>query len=56
MANFAINLARFTPAGLQIQDGGPERLQRIDANLQGPVRRGHEEYTLAVTNINLPPA
>lgn len=55
MANFTINPTRFLPQGFPIIDGGPERLQRIYAHLPGPVRRRHEEYALAVPEVQLEP-
>lgn len=55
MANFAINPTRFIPHGLETQDGGEQRLQRIVTHLPGAFRRRHEEYAIAITDAMLPP-
>lgn len=55
MANFDLNPTRFLPQGFLIIDGRPGRSQRIYAHLSGPVRRRHEEYAIAVVDVQLEP-
>ncbi|CAN6335394.1 unnamed protein product [Urochloa humidicola] len=56
MANFAINPGRFTPGGMQIEDGGHHRRARKTVFLSGQVVKKHESCLIAVTEEVLTPA
>jgi hypothetical protein len=56
MANFAINPVRFTPGGMEIEDGGPHRRARRTVFISGQVVKKHESCLIAVTEQDLTPA
>ncbi|OEL13939.1 hypothetical protein BAE44_0025042 [Dichanthelium oligosanthes] len=53
MANFAIHPGRFTPEGVQLEDGGPNRRARWTVVLSGKIVKMHESCVIAVTKANL---
>jgi hypothetical protein len=48
MANFVVDPVLFLPSGVQVEDGGNERIPRAVFNLVGNVLHAHEEYILAL--------
>ncbi|CAN6208615.1 unnamed protein product [Urochloa humidicola] len=53
MANFAVHPGRFTPGGMQIEDGGPHRRARRTIFLSGNVVKRHESCLIAVAEEDL---
>jgi hypothetical protein len=44
MVNFAVDPAPFLPSGVQVKDGGNQRIPRAVVNLAGNILHVHEEY------------
>jgi hypothetical protein len=53
MANFTVDLAPFLPSGVQVEDGGNQRIPRVVVNLAGNVLHAHEEYILALDILQI---
>jgi hypothetical protein len=56
MAAFDIEHERFIPTGMDLEDGGPNRRERVTFCFSGAPIRRHEEYAIAVTDEQLTPA
>ncbi|CAO2211854.1 unnamed protein product [Urochloa humidicola] len=56
MSNFPVHPGRFTPGGMQLEDGGPNRRARRTVFLSGNVVKKHESCLIAVTEVDLSPA
>jgi hypothetical protein len=48
MVNFIVDPTPFLPLGVQVEDGGNQRIPRAVVNLAGNVLHAHEEYILAL--------
>jgi hypothetical protein len=53
MANFTFNPAPFLSAGVQLEDGGNQRIPLAVVNLAGNVLHAHEEYILALDILQI---
>ncbi|CAO2141331.1 unnamed protein product [Urochloa humidicola] len=56
MSNFPVHPGHFTPGGMQLEDGGPNRRARRTVFLSGNVVKEHESCLIAVTEVDLSPA
>jgi hypothetical protein len=56
MAAFDIEHERFIPTGMDLEDGGPNRRERVTFCFSGAPIRRHEGYAIAVTDEQLTPA
>ncbi|RLN03176.1 hypothetical protein C2845_PM13G03640 [Panicum miliaceum] len=56
MAAFDIEPERFIPTRMDLEDGGPNRRERVIVCFSSAPSRRHEEYAIAVTEENLTPA
>jgi hypothetical protein len=48
MANFTVDPAPFLPPGVDVEDGGNQRIPRAVVNLGGNTLHAHQEYILAI--------
>jgi hypothetical protein len=53
MVNFAVDPAPFVPLGVQVEDGGNQRIPRAVVNLAGNILHAHEEYILALDILQM---
>ncbi|CAO2038747.1 unnamed protein product [Urochloa humidicola] len=56
MAEIDIEPERFIPVGMEIEDGGPNRREKVTICFSGTPINRHEEYAIAVTEEVLSPA
>jgi hypothetical protein len=53
MASFAVHPTPFLPPGIQVEDGGNQRIPQAVVNLAGNILHAHEEYVLAEDNLQI---
>ena len=56
MAAFDIDPERFIPTGMELENGGPNRREKVTVCFFGAPEKRHEEYAIATTEEELSPA